>query len=152
MENKQTFESIKEMLGEEVAVSDWLKITQKQIDLFAACTFDRQWIHVDQEKASKGPFGKTVAHGFLTLSLLSHFFPEQPLCPESAKAKINYGLNKVRFPHPVKVGDQIRCRTTLSALEQKGEDNLLMTTYHVIEIKGVEKPACIAQMLSMYVK
>lgn len=151
MKNERTIENIKEMLGQEVAVSGWLEITQKRIDQFADCTLDRQWIHVDKEKASKGPFGRPVAHGFLTLSLLAYFFHEQHLWPESTKAIINCGLNKVRFLHPVTAGDHIRCRTTLSAFERKGNDNLLLTTSHIIEIRGGEKPACVAQMLSMYV-
>ena len=150
--NERTLENIKEMIGQEVAVSDWLEIMQERIDQFADCTMDCQWIHVNEEKARKGPFGKPVAHGFLTLSLLTHFFPEHRLWPESAKIKINYGLNKVRFLRPVTVGDRIRCRTTLSGFERKGDGNLLLTTSHIIETKGVEKPACVAQMLSMYAK
>lgn len=142
-------ESMKQNIGKEVFVSDWTQVTQDQINKFADATMDHQWIHVDVEKAAAGPFGKTIAHGFLTLSHLPFFSYQVPLKFEGAKMSINYGLDKVRFINPVISGSKIRDRIVLSALEEKPGNRLLMTQTHTIEIEGQEKPACIAQALSM---
>jgi acyl dehydratase len=136
-------------IGKEIYVSDWTEVTQEQINKFADSTKDHQWIHVDVEKAAKGPFGKTIAHGFLTLSHLPFFSYQIPIRPEGAKMSINYGLDKVRFINPVVSGAKIRDRIVLSALEERPDNRVLMTQIHTIEIEGQEKPACIAQALAM---
>jgi len=136
-------------IGKEVFVSDWTQVTQDQINLFADSTKDHQWIHVDKEKAAKGPFGTTIAHGFLTLSHLPFFSYQVPLKMEGAKMSINYGLDKVRFLNPVPVGSKIRDRIVLKSLEEKPGNRLLMTQTHTIEIEGQDKPACIADALGM---
>ncbi|MEN6468223.1 MAG: MaoC family dehydratase [Smithella sp.] len=136
-------------IGKEVFVSDWTQVTQEQINQFADSTKDHQCIHVDPEKAAKGPFGKTIAHGFLTLSLLPFFSYQVPLKFEGSQMSINYGLDKVRFLNPVISGSKIRDRIVLSALEEKPGNRLLVTQTHTIEIEGQEKPACIAEALAM---
>ena len=137
------------LIGKEIFISDWTQVTQEQINQFADSTKDHQWIHVDVEKATKGPFGKTIAHGFLTLSHLPFFSYQVPLKFEGSKMLINYGLDKVRFINPVISGAKIRDRIILSLLEQKPDNRILMTQTHTIEIEGQEKPACIAQALTM---
>jgi len=144
-----TMESMKEQLGKEIFLSDWKEVTQEQINQFADATGDHQWIHVDVEKATNGPFGKPIAHGFLTLAQLPFFGNQMPLRYEGKKMGINYGLNKVRFLNPVLVGSKIRDRIVLSGLEEKPGNRLLVTTTHTIEIQGSDKPACIAEQLSM---
>jgi acyl dehydratase len=136
-------------IGKEVFVSDWTQVTQDQINKFAESTMDHQWIHVDKEQAAKGPFGTTIAHGFLTLSHLPFFSYQIPLKAEGAKMSINYGLDKVRFLNPVPSGSKIRDRIVLKALEQKPGNRLLVTQTHTIEIEGQDKPACIADALGM---
>ncbi|HQK99500.1 MAG TPA: MaoC family dehydratase [Smithellaceae bacterium] len=136
-------------IGKEIFVSDWTQVTQEQINQFADSTKDHQWIHVDLEKAAKGPFGQTIAHGFLTLSHLPFFSYQVPLKFEGAKMSINYGLDKVRFLNPVPSGAKIRDRIVLSALEEKPGNRILMTQQHTIEIEGQDKPACIADALGM---
>ena len=142
-------ESMKQNIGKEVFVSDWTQVTQEQINKFADATMDHQWIHVDKEKAAKGPFGTTIAHGFLTLSHLPFFSYQVPLKFEGSKMSINYGLDKVRFLNPVASGSKIRDRIVLKALEEKPGNRLLMTQVHTIEIEGQDKPACIAEALGM---
>lgn len=129
--------------GEELGVSPWLEITQDRINSFADATGDHQWIHVDEEKAASGPFGTTIAHGYLTLSLLS-FFGTQVFAFAGDGARLNYGINKVRFPHPVPVGSRLRARVVLAEVADipKGQQAILRYT---IEIEGTEKPACIAE-------
>lgn len=145
----EVLSQLKESLGKEIFVSDWTEITQEQINQFADCTKDHQWIHVDLEKAAKGPFGRTIAHGFLTLSHIPFFSYQVPLKLEGALMSINYGLNRVRFLNPVPSGSKIRDRIVLSAIEEKSGNRLLMTQTHTIEIKGQEKPACVAETLAM---
>jgi acyl dehydratase len=144
-----TLEQMKKLLGTEVYLSDWKEVTQDQINQFADATGDHQWIHVDVEKAKKGPFGAPIAHGFLTLSNLPFFSYQMPLKFEGAMMSINYGLNKVRFLNPVIVGSKIRDRIVLSGVEAKENNRLLMTTTHTMEIQGQEKPACIVESLAM---
>jgi acyl dehydratase len=140
---------MEKLIGKEIFVSDWAQVTQEQINKFADSTKDHQWIHVDVEKAAKGPFGKTIAHGFLILSHLPFFSYQAPLKFEGAKMAINYGLDKVRFINPVVSGAKIRDRIVLSGLEERPENRVLMTQTHTIEIEGQEKPACVAQSLAM---
>lgn len=129
--------------GQELGVSEWVAITQDRIDLFADATGDRQWIHIDPERAADGPFGATVAHGYLTLSMLP-FLGAQVFAFAGNVARVNYGLNKVRFINPVRVGSKIRNRVVLAQVEEidKGQR---ATLQHTVEIKGEEKPACIAE-------
>ena len=140
---------MEKLIGKEIFVSDWTQVTQEQINKFADATKDFQWIHVDVEKATKGPFGKTIAHGFLTLSHLPFFSYQVPLKFEGAKMSINYGLDKVRFINPVVSGAKIRDRIVLSGLEERPDNRVLMIQTHTIEIEGQEKPACVAQALAM---
>ena len=136
-------------IGKEIFLSDWTQVTQEQINQFADSTKDHQWIHVDVEKAAKGPFGQTIAHGFLTLSHIPFFSYQVPLKMEGALMSVNYGLDRVRFLNPVVSGAKIRDRIVLTAIEEKPGNRLLVTQTHTIEIEGQEKPACIAQMLGM---
>jgi len=141
---------IKELVGQELGKSPWVTIDQERVNQFADCTDDHQWIHVDEEKAAAGPFGGTIAHGFLTLSLLPRFGAEAGVMPEGATATINYGLNKVRLLNPVPVGAKIRDVMVLKDVTEKGGDRVLTTVTHTIEIEGNEKPACVAEALTMY--
>ena len=136
-------------IGKEIFLSDWTQVTQEQINQFADSTKDHQWIHVDVEKAAKGPFGQTIAHGFLTLSHIPFFSYQVPLKMEGALMSVNYGLDRVRFLNPVVSGAKIRDRIVLTAIEEKPGNRILVTQTHTIEIEGQEKPACIAQMLGM---
>jgi acyl dehydratase len=145
----EVLKDMEKLIGKEIFISDWTQVTQEQINQFADSTKDHQWIHVDVEKAAKGPFGKTIAHGFLTLSHLPFFSYQVPLKFEGSKMLINYGLDKVRFINPVISGSKIRDRIVMSSLEQKPDNRILMTQTHTIEIEGQEKPACIAQALTM---
>jgi len=145
----EVLKDMEKLIGKEIFMSDWTQVTQEQINQFADSTKDHQWIHVDVEKSAKGPFGKTIAHGFLTLSHLPFFSYQVPLKFEGSKMLINYGLDKVRFINPVISGAKIRDRIVLSLLEQKPDNRILMTQTHTIEIEGQEKPACIAQALTM---
>ncbi len=136
-------EEIADAAGEELGVSEWVAVTQERIDLFADATGDRQWIHVDPERAADGPFGATVAHGYLTLSMLP-FLGAQVYAFAGDVARVNYGLNKVRFVSPVKVNSKIRNRVQLLTVEDidKGQR---ATLQHTVEIKGSDKPACVAE-------
>ena len=149
MSMESVLKDMEKIMGKEIFVSDWTEVTQKQINQFADATGDHQWIHVDVEKAAKGPFGQTIAHGFLTLSHLPFFSYQVPLKMEGSKMSINYGLDKVRFLNPVVSGAKIRDRIVMAAIEEKPGNRLLMTQTHTIEIEGQEKPACIAQSLAM---
>jgi acyl dehydratase len=136
-------------VGDELGTSDWLEITQERIDAFADATDDHQWIHVDPQRAAEGPFGTTIAHGFLTLSLASAMLPKV-VTVEGVGMGVNYGLNKVRFPAPVPVGSKIRATATLANVDELG-DGAMQVTYHVVfEIEGGGKPACVAEFLARY--
>lgn len=143
-----TPQQLPEKVGQELAVSDWVEVTQDRIDLFAEATGDHQFIHVDPEKAAQGPFGTTVAHGFMSLSMLAGDFLSGGGMPEISGAKmlLNYGLNRVRFPAPVRVGSRLRSRATLQSVEQ-GQGFLQLTVLNTIEIEGESKPACTAESL-----
>lgn len=144
---------LKRKIGTEIHVGPWLTMTQERIDQFAEATGDFQWIHVDAERAEKeSPFGGTIAHGYLTVSLIPFLTesinPEKPSVA-GAKRLINYGSNKVRFPHPVKVGMKIRARTELADVQEiKG--GLQIVRRITVEIDGVEKPACVAETVARY--
>jgi acyl dehydratase len=143
-------EKIKQMLGQNLGVTDWITIDQARINAFADCTEDHQWIHVNEKMAAEGPFGTTIAHGFLVLSLIPKFSESIGVVPQGAYMAMNYGLNKVRFINPVKVGSRLRDTLSLTGMEEKSGNRILLTTTHTIEIEGVEKPAAIAEMLAMF--
>ncbi|MHB8907696.1 MAG: MaoC family dehydratase [Syntrophales bacterium] len=149
MATRVSQEEFKEMVGRENGISDWILIDQDRINRFADATGDHQWIHVDIEKARKGPFGGTIGHGFLTLSLLPAFGESATSAPVGVKMAVNYGLNKVRFLTPVPVGSRVHSRMVLTNIEEKDPGRLLVTTTHTVEIEGQEKPACIAESLAM---
>lgn len=141
---------LKDYVGQEMGVSDWLQIEQDRINAFADCTGDHQWIHVNPELAKKGPFGTTIAHGYLSLSLLVALSGGMRVLPAGTKMAINYGLNKVRFLTPVKVGSKIRNRSVLKSVEDKGGGRILFCTENTVEIEGEAKPALVAETLSMF--
>lgn len=135
------------LVGQEVAVSDWLTVTQQQIDQFADATGDHQWIHVDVERAKAGPFGAPIAHGFLTLSLLPQFL-QSAMEIRDARMGVNYGLNKVRFTAPVPVGSRLRGHIKLLACEPIENGGFQMTSLVTVEREGSDKPVCIAESLA----
>ncbi|MFD3516573.1 MaoC family dehydratase [Streptomyces sp. NPDC058657] len=141
-------EELSAAVGEQLGHSDWLEIDQKRIDLFADATGDHQWIHVDPERAAKGPFGTTIAHGYLTLSLLPTFVP-QVLRVEGAKMGINYGTGKVRFPATVPVGSRLRATAVLLDVSEAG-GGVQVTAKVTVEREGGDKPVCVAESLSRY--
>jgi acyl dehydratase len=146
----KTFQTLKELAacaGQTVATSDWIPITQEQVNQFAEATGDHQWIHVDVEKAKKGPFGGPIAHGFLTLSLLPRFFESTITVTESAMG-VNYGLNKVRFIAPVPVGSRLRAHMKLLSAEPIDNSGYQMAWEITVEREGAAKPVCIAESLS----
>ena len=127
-------------MGREIATTDWLLVTQERIRQFAEATGDRQWIHVDPERAQReSPYGATIAHGFLTLSLMSHFLREAIQLPGNVRQTINYGLNRVRFPAPVRAGDKIRARVRLQSCREL-PDSVEAVFDITIETEGAEKP------------
>lgn len=147
MRTLQKFSELAQLVGQEVAVSDWITITQEQVNLFAEATGDHQWIHVDVERAKAGPFGAPIAHGFLTLSLLPKFFESALEIRESGMG-VNYGLNKVRFTSPVPVGSRLRARMTLLANEPIDNGGVQMTWQVTVEREGMPKPVCVAESLT----
>jgi acyl dehydratase len=129
-------------VGEELGHSDWLEITQERIDAFADATGDHQWIHVDPQRAARGPFGRTVAHGYLTLSLVP-FLAGQIFAFDAPGARLNYGTNKVRFPSPVPVGARIRAHAAVERVTDLPQGQQLVIRY-TVEIEGHDKPGCVA--------
>lgn len=144
-----SIEDANNYLGQEVGVSDWLKIEQSRIDAFADATNDHQFIHIDPDAAAEGPFGMTIAHGFLSLSLLTDLAANNGIQLENTAMLINYGFNVVRFLAPVKVDDEIRARIVLNAFEEKRPKQFLVTSGITIEIKGEDKPALVAEWLTL---
>jgi acyl dehydratase len=139
-----TFDELPGLEGADLGTGDWLDVTQERINLFADATGDHQWIHVDPERAKDGPFGGPIAHGYLTLSLLIPLWT-QLLDVEDVSTKVNYGLNKVRFPAPVPAGSRIRLSGVLAKVEQVGGDGMQITADVTVEIENAAKPACVAQ-------
>ena len=144
-----TLDQIRARIGTEVGVSSWLTIDQPKIDAFADATEDRQFIHVDPEAAALTPFGGTVAHGFLSLSMLSRMGAEAMLVPDGLKMGVNYGLDRVRFLAPVRSGKRLRGRFTLDSVDDKAPGQILMRHIVTVEIEGEEKPALTAQWLAL---
>lgn len=144
-----SLDEIRSRVGTEIGVSSWLTVDQERIDAFAETTEDRQFIHLDAEAAAKTPFGGTVAHGFLSLSLLSRMGAEAMLIPEGAKMAVNYGLDRVRFIAPVRSGKRVRGRFVLDSIDEKAPGQLLLRHTVTVEIEGVDKPALTAQWLGL---
>jgi acyl dehydratase len=140
-------ELLADLVGQELGVSDWFPVEQDRIDAFADATDDRQWLHIDPERAASGPYGATIAHGYLTLSLL-------PALAASAyriggvRARVNYGLERVRFPAVVRPGSRVRSRATLQSVEPTG-DGLRIVVRHVVEVDGSDRPACVADTVTL---
>lgn len=145
----RTFETLEEffaLVGQSLAVSDWITITQEQVNLFAQATGDHQWIHVDVARAQAGPFGAPIAHGFLTLSLIPKFF-ESAFIITGSRLGVNYGLNKVRFTSPVPVGSRLRAQMTLKACEPIDNQGIQMTWEISVEREGTSKLVCVAESI-----
>ncbi|MCX7239939.1 MAG: MaoC family dehydratase [Burkholderiales bacterium] len=147
MKTIQTLSELLPLVGQEVATSDWITVTQEQINLFAQATGDHQWIHVDEERAKSGPFGSTIAHGFLTLSLLPRFF-ESALTIVQVRMGVNYGLNKVRFIAPVPVGSRLRAHMKLLACDAIDNHGMQITWEVSVQREGAAKPVCIAESIA----
>jgi acyl dehydratase len=150
---KRTFESpadLKDLVGQEIAVTDWFNITQERIQQFADATLDHQWIHVDVERARReSPFKAPIAHGFLTLSLLPHFMHQALEIKQGVRLGVNYGLNRVRFVSPVRAGSNIRARITLQSLKDV-TDGMEAVFNATVEVEGGEKPSCVAEWIVRY--
>jgi acyl dehydratase len=144
-----TLEKLQEFVGKEIGLSEWMEITQERINAFAECTEDRQWIHIDPDKAIHGPYGTTIAHGFLILSLLVHLTSQIKLFQKGIQMVTNIGLNHVRFSNPVQVESHIRNRVVLKEATDKGNGRILVTLENTIEIQGSEKPAMVAEVLAL---
>jgi acyl dehydratase len=146
----KTFDSLAELpplMGQELAVSDWITVTQQQIDLFADATGDHQWIHVDPERAKAGPFGGTIAHGFLTLSLIPKMV-ESALEIRNLRLSVNYGLNRVRFPAPVPAGSRLRARIKLLECQPLPDNGMQIVWEITVEREGADKPVCVAESVT----
>ncbi|MCX4903862.1 MaoC family dehydratase [Streptomyces sp. NBC_00878] len=141
-------DELKKLAGSDLGASEWIEVTQERVNTFADATGDHQWIHVDEEKAKEGPFGAPIAHGYLTLSLFIPLFTEL-LDVQGVTTKVNYGLNKVRFPSPVKVGSRIRLVAKLTDVEDVA-GGVQITVDGTIEIEGAPKPAAVLQSLSRF--
>lgn len=153
MTDKITFTSLADLqahAGQEITVTDWLTIEQSRIQQFADATGDQQWIHIDEERARReSPYGTTVAHGFLTLSMLAEFLQSSVACHGTTMG-VNYGLNKVRFPAPVRSGERIRCRIRLEQVEPLPGPAAQLIWGATIEIEQGDKPACVAEMVTRW--
>ena len=147
MKTFQTLADLAALVGQEVAVSDWIVVTQERINQFADATGDHQWIHVDVERAKGGPFGAPIAHGFLTLSLIPTFFVSA-MEIKQVRMGVNYGLNKVRFVAPVPVGSRLRASITLLKAEPIDSQGLQTTWQVTVEREGATKPVCVAESLA----
>ena len=153
MPDPYSLDTLDQFVGRELGVSAWLTVDQERIQQFADCTGDHQWIHVDEERArGEGPYGTTIAHGYLTLSLLPMLRREIGTLPEGIAHAVNYGLDRVRFLTPVKAGARIRARVTVLSVEERGPHHRLVKTKNVVEIEGEERPAMIAETLTLLVR
>lgn len=144
-------ENLAARVGEETGVSEWIEIDQERISAFADATMDHQFIHVDPDAAAQTPFGSTIAHGFLTLSLTTPMLMESMIAPDRMVMVVNYGTDKVRFVEPVKVGSRIRGRTRLVDVVEKGPGRYLVKNEITVEIEGADKPALVAEALTLFV-
>lgn len=143
--------SLKELIGQEISVTEWFQITQERIQQFADATLDHQWIHLDVERARReSPFKAPIAHGFLTLSLLSHFMHQAVEFKQSLRLAVNYGLNRVRFVSPVRAGSNIRARVALQSLKDVPPSGMEAVFNIAIEVEGADKPCCVAEWVVRY--
>jgi len=138
---------LRALVGQEIGTSDWVTVDQARIDRFADATGDQQWIHVDPVRAAAGPYGATIAHGYLTLSLLPHLF-ESGFAIDDQRMAVNYGLNRVRFLTPVRSGSRVRGRFTLRSYEPLDGGGAQLTLEATVELEGSAKPACVAETVS----
>ena len=147
-----TLSQIAQYVGKELGVSSWVTVDQSRIDRFAECSGDRQWIHIDVERAKReSPYRAPIAHGYLTLALIAPLQMEIGAVPTDAVAAFNYGLDKVRFLAPVKAGARVRLRVTLAGVEPKDGGQVIMKTQNTLEVEGSEKPALIAETLALLI-
>jgi len=147
-----TLSSLRERVGQELGVSDWVTIDQARINTFASCTGDHQWIHVDIERAKReSPYRGPVAHGYLTLALLAPLSMQIGVIPKDAAAGLNYGIDKVRFLAPVPAGVRVRLRVVLAGVEPREGGQVVMRTQNTLEMEGSEKPALIAETLALLI-
>lgn len=144
-------DKLMDIVGEELGTSEWFTIDQERIDQFADITVDHQFIHVDEERASQTPLGGTIAHGFLTLSLITHLTSQIGVMPENTQMVFNYGLDRLRFINPVRAGSRVRAHTKLMDVTEKQPGQLLIKTGVTVEIDGQDKPALVAESLMMAV-
>jgi acyl dehydratase len=146
----ENLQSLEDYVGREIATTDWLEVTQERIRQFAEATEDRQWIHIDPERAEReSPYGATIAHGFLTLSLLSFFIKQAIQIPRDVRLSVNYGLNRVRFPAPVRAGAEIRARVTVQSVKNLS-DSVEAVFAISMEAKAAAKPCCVAEWIVRY--
>jgi len=144
-------DSLKELVGQELAVTDWFTVTQERIQQFADATLDHQWIHVDVERARReSPFRAPIAHGFLTLSLLPHFMHEALQISQGVRLGVNYGLNRVRFVSPVRAGSNIRARIGLQSIKDVAPNAVEVIFNATVEVEGGDKPCCVAEWIARY--
>ena len=147
-----TLAGLNERIGQELGISDWVAIDQARIDTFASCTGDRQWIHVDVERAKReSPFRGPIAHGYLTLAMVAPLAMEVGVIPKDAAAGLNYGIDKVRFLAPVPAGARVRLRVVLAGVEPRDGGQVIMKTQNTLEVEGSEKPALIAETLALLI-
>ncbi len=153
MDPQTVVEQMRRLIGQEIGVSDWFLIDQDRIDRFCECTEDNQWIHTDPEKATRGPYGTTIAPGFLAISLIAAMSKSKQVAFDTSSVEmlLNYGLNKVRFLNPIPVNSRIRSRMVLTEVEEKAPKRVLVTTRHTIEIQGTDEPACVVEIVGLYI-
>lgn len=149
MRTLTSIEELESLVGQHLGTSDWVEITQERIDQFADATGDHQWIHVDAERAKAGPFGKTIAHGYLTLSLLPLFY-QSIYSMDGVKMGINYGANKIRFLNPVPVGSRLRGSVDVGEVKRLPNNGAQVTWNVTVELEGADKPACYAEAMSVF--
>ena len=145
----KTPHELKEAIGADLGETDWLEIDQNRVNTFAEATGDHQWIHVDEMKAKQGPYGSTIAHGYLTASLVNYFLP-QLLDVQGISMGVNYGVDKIRFPAAVPVGSKIRGKGTLTSVEETKDGGIQSKVTVTIELEGSDRPACIVETISRY--
>lgn len=145
----KTPHELKEAIGADLGETDWLEIDQNRINTFAEATGDHQWIHVDEARAKEGPYGSTIAHGYLTASLVNYFLP-QLLDVQGISMGVNYGVDKIRFPAAVPVGSRIRGKGTLTSVEETKDGGIQSKVTVTIELEGSDRPACIVETISRY--
>ncbi len=145
-----SFTALKALEGQDVGTSDWLMVDQDRVNAFADATLDHQWIHVDPEKAAMGPFGGTIAHGYLTVSLLPYLGGQVEVSLDGIKMAINYGMERLRFPSPVPVGSRVRVHRKVLEVTDVGSGGVQVKNLMTVEVEGQTKPACVAETLSRY--